>query len=265
MDKVKQQLFIVQGCVFYQDSVLLINRNEPEIPELDGNWELPGGKVEFGESPIDAAVREIREETGVIVKENGRLLPHIASLVRSPKSDIKIQPIIFCYVCEPQSIYLEPIEDKKVNDVDWIPVNRINPFILQSFSFEFIKMAYREYNGNQEGNNLEPQSFRAIIKLIKIDPKRNQEKFWNLQVIGNFNSDATFNLSFRWGRINGQKFNDKKIVKGRKSLLELLDLKLGDKYRKGYVIVKLSENFPYIRHLENFSHKNSAQIQLTLF
>ena len=32
-------------------------------------WEFPGGKIESGESPFDALVREWREEMGVIVRE----------------------------------------------------------------------------------------------------------------------------------------------------------------------------------------------------
>jgi ADP-ribose pyrophosphatase YjhB (NUDIX family) len=39
--------------------VLLIRRTD------NGNWALPGGAVDFGESLIQAAVRETREETGV--------------------------------------------------------------------------------------------------------------------------------------------------------------------------------------------------------
>lgn len=31
----------------------------------DGNWELPGGRIEIGESAADAAVREVAEESGV--------------------------------------------------------------------------------------------------------------------------------------------------------------------------------------------------------
>ena len=43
--------------------LLAARRIEP--PELAGGWELPGGKVEPGESPEQAAHREINEELGV--------------------------------------------------------------------------------------------------------------------------------------------------------------------------------------------------------
>lgn len=47
--------------------------------ELKGQWEFPGGKIETSETPWDALVREIHEETRVIVQGQGRLLgiyPH---------------------------------------------------------------------------------------------------------------------------------------------------------------------------------------------
>ncbi len=44
------------------DEVLLIRRGHP--PRL-GEWSIPGGKVEWGEPLAEAALRELREETGV--------------------------------------------------------------------------------------------------------------------------------------------------------------------------------------------------------
>ena len=44
------------------NEVLLIRRGTP--PRM-GEWSLPGGRIEPGERVIDAALRELREETGV--------------------------------------------------------------------------------------------------------------------------------------------------------------------------------------------------------
>jgi len=44
------------------DQVLLIRRGTP--PRM-GEWSLPGGRIEPGERVVDAAIRELREETGV--------------------------------------------------------------------------------------------------------------------------------------------------------------------------------------------------------
>ncbi|MFL6156280.1 MAG: (deoxy)nucleoside triphosphate pyrophosphohydrolase [Marmoricola sp.] len=43
-----------------------------------GGWELPGGKVEPGEEPAAAAVREIAEELGCAVEVTGWLAPTVA-------------------------------------------------------------------------------------------------------------------------------------------------------------------------------------------
>lgn len=44
------------------DEVLLIRRGRP--PRI-GEWSLPGGRIEPGERAVDAALRELQEETGI--------------------------------------------------------------------------------------------------------------------------------------------------------------------------------------------------------
>lgn len=50
------------------DHVLLIRRGKPP---RQGEWSLPGGRIEPGERAVDAALRELLEETGVVARIGG--------------------------------------------------------------------------------------------------------------------------------------------------------------------------------------------------
>jgi 8-oxo-dGTP diphosphatase len=56
---------IVGAAIIEEGRVLACARSNP--PEFAGRWEFPGGKVEPGESDIEALVRECQEELGVEV------------------------------------------------------------------------------------------------------------------------------------------------------------------------------------------------------
>jgi 8-oxo-dGTP diphosphatase len=63
-----QRLIVVAAAIVAADSgsgrrLLVAQRSYP--PELAGRWELPGGKVEPGESEPAALTRECREELGI--------------------------------------------------------------------------------------------------------------------------------------------------------------------------------------------------------
>jgi 8-oxo-dGTP diphosphatase len=57
------RVVVVAGAVYEEGRLLAARRSAPE--ELAGRWELPGGKLEPGESPEQALVRELREELGI--------------------------------------------------------------------------------------------------------------------------------------------------------------------------------------------------------
>lgn len=54
-------------CIFNKDfsKILLIMRNEEKRKKFGADWGNIGGKVDFGESLIEACIRETREEIGV--------------------------------------------------------------------------------------------------------------------------------------------------------------------------------------------------------
>jgi 8-oxo-dGTP diphosphatase len=60
-------LLVVAAALVDADGRVLIAQR-PKGKALEGLWEFPGGKIERGERPEDALIRELREELGVTVK-----------------------------------------------------------------------------------------------------------------------------------------------------------------------------------------------------
>src|SRR3569623_1217036 len=56
---------VVVAAALYDTEGRLFAARRSAPPELAGRWELPGGKVEPGETPEHALVRGLREELGV--------------------------------------------------------------------------------------------------------------------------------------------------------------------------------------------------------
>ena len=65
------QRIIVGAAIVENSRVLACARADP--PEVAGRWEFPGGKVEPGETEIEALVRECIEELGVTVEVGVRV------------------------------------------------------------------------------------------------------------------------------------------------------------------------------------------------
>jgi 8-oxo-dGTP diphosphatase len=63
-------LMIVSAAALVRGDGCLLLAQRPEGKTMAGLWEFPGGKVEAGESPQGALVRELKEELGIAVNES---------------------------------------------------------------------------------------------------------------------------------------------------------------------------------------------------
>jgi 8-oxo-dGTP diphosphatase len=59
-------LVVAAALIDADDRVLIAQR--PDGKQLAGLWEFPGGKIDAGERPETALIRELREELGIVVK-----------------------------------------------------------------------------------------------------------------------------------------------------------------------------------------------------
>ncbi|MFD9796345.1 (deoxy)nucleoside triphosphate pyrophosphohydrolase [Streptomyces sp. NPDC059070] len=113
---------VVAGAVYDRGRLLAARRSAP--PELAGRWELPGGKVEPGERPRDALVRELREELGVETEPLARI---------AGEWPLKPGYVLWVWTARLLSGEPRPLEDHdalrwlapdEVDQVDWLPQDR---------------------------------------------------------------------------------------------------------------------------------------------
>jgi 8-oxo-dGTP diphosphatase len=78
--------------------VLLIRRGKPP---LLGEWSLPGGVLECGETLREAVAREAREETGLVV-ETGEMLGVYERLIRND-GRVQYHYVLIDFLCRPVS------------------------------------------------------------------------------------------------------------------------------------------------------------------
>jgi 8-oxo-dGTP diphosphatase len=63
----KRPIVLVAACVLLDGEGRVQLARRPEGRPLAGLWEFPGGKIEAGEEPEDALLRELREELGIAI------------------------------------------------------------------------------------------------------------------------------------------------------------------------------------------------------
>jgi 8-oxo-dGTP diphosphatase len=84
------------GAVIVEGArVVLVKRGHPP---LKGRWSIPGGVLEVGELVREAAVREAREETGLVV-EAVELLGVYDRVLRDPEQRVQYHYVLIDFLC----------------------------------------------------------------------------------------------------------------------------------------------------------------------
>src|SRR3989338_7925086 len=122
-----------------EGKILLQKRADPDVPTADGKWELPGGKINPGETPEDAIVRECREETGYTVALT-RKIRASRNQTWEKKDGSKLLSHAICFDAWPIEEGTRPF-DAKVSDVRLFTEDEINSLDLLRGVREFLDAA----------------------------------------------------------------------------------------------------------------------------
>src|SRR5215467_1445841 len=125
------------GAVIVDGSrVVLVKRGSPP---LLGEWSLPGGVVELGETLRGAAEREAREETGLIVKA-GEVLEVLDRIVPDKDGAPQYHYVLIDFLCTVNGGELRAGSD--AGDACWVRENELGKFKLEQPAIEAIRKAF---------------------------------------------------------------------------------------------------------------------------
>ena len=125
----------VGGVVVWEDRVLLIRRGGPP---LEGEWSIPGGMLELGESLREGVRRELEEETGLAVSVH-ELIEAFDRVTRGEQGKWRYHFVILDYLCEVVSGAARAGSD--VVDVAWAREEELERFSLTPTAMRVIKRA----------------------------------------------------------------------------------------------------------------------------
>ena len=113
------------AVIYLNDKILCFQRGIGKFDYTSFKYEFPGGKLEEGESPEDALIRELDEELGISVKIGQKL-----TSITHDYPDFSIY--MHCYICETdefsgeltEHIAYAQLKPHELDQLDWIEADK---------------------------------------------------------------------------------------------------------------------------------------------
>ena len=114
------KLVLVAACALIDADGRVLLAQRPAGKPMAGLWEFPGGKVENGERPEDALIRELGEELGIVVRE-----PCLAPLAFASHAYPDFHLLMPLYVCRR---WEGTVVAREGQTLAWVRPNRLRDY-----------------------------------------------------------------------------------------------------------------------------------------
>lgn len=131
----------VGGVVIRDERTLLIRRGSAP---LEGEWSIPGGMLELGETILEGVRRELLEETAIEVRVLD-LIEVFERVTRDEAGKLKYHFVILDYLCEAMGGEAQAGSD--VTDVAWARESELSKYSLTPTATRVIQKAFEIARG----------------------------------------------------------------------------------------------------------------------
>ncbi len=126
-----------------ENKVLLLRRFNTGYE--DGNYSLPAGHVEEGESVSDTMIREAKEEIDINIKKEDIPLSHTMHRLKTDKNDERLD---FFFTCKKWDGEIKNLEPQKCDDLSWFDINdlpkNVIPYVASAIKNSVEGVTYSE-------------------------------------------------------------------------------------------------------------------------
>ena len=129
---------VVLTVIRKENKILLTLRQEadPKDTEFNNIWQIPGGGLEFAETPEECAAREAREELGIEI-EILSLIPKLYTAVRG-----NWQGLLIPFVCKMRFPEDKIILNEEASDFRWVTLQEAKKLKLTPFTNMILEEAF---------------------------------------------------------------------------------------------------------------------------
>ncbi len=113
-------IVLVAACALIDADNRILLAERPASKSMAGLWEFPGGKVEEGETPEDAVIRELHEELGITIPPSC-LAPFVFASHGYEKFHL-LMPLYLCRKWEGQ------VTAKENQRLSWVRANKLRDY-----------------------------------------------------------------------------------------------------------------------------------------
>ena len=137
-DYPERPLIGVGAVIVSQGRVVVVRRgHEP----LKGEWSIPGGVLEIGETLRAGAAREALEETGLVV-EAGEVLEVLDRIVRDKEGRIQFHYVLIDFLCRVTGGELRAGED--ADEARWLSAEELDEFPIADSAAEVLRKGLKK-------------------------------------------------------------------------------------------------------------------------